>query len=345
MSTHPLTAGHAVRNVSLAIVAAALVASCRTSGPEMPAAAPDTTPAKRMVTQGRAKTIVEDLYKCPVKVGNHRISAVGQIAASDGTVITVPGETAYQKGLGPKGADLYNECNQLTPQRSSDTSTANVPVVEVDADGEVITGYIVADNYFEFYVNGKLVAVDNTPFTPFNSVIVKFKAKRPITYAFKVVDWEEHLGLGMELFPLGPKGNPWHPGDGGLIARFSDGTVTDSSWKAQSFYIAPLNSPDEVVEKGNIHDTTALGRVHPIAKKPPCQEKCYAVHYAIPANWASPRFNDAGWPRAYEYTDTDIGVTNLPAYTRYPELFEGARWVWTLNLVFDNQVIVRKTVR
>jgi hypothetical protein len=69
------------------------------------------------------------------------------------------------------------------------------------------------------------------------------------------------------------------------------------------------------------------------------------VHYPIPANWASPRFNDAYWPRAYEYTDTDIGVTNLPAYTRYPELFEGARWIWSLNLVFDNLTIMRKTVR
>jgi hypothetical protein len=303
------------------------------------AGAQDTV--QRFVTQGRAKTVVDDLYKCPVKVGNHRVSAVGQITATDGTVITVPAETAFQKGATLKGADLYNECTQITPQKSSDVSAANVPVVEIDPDGEVITGYIVADNYFELYVNGKLVAVDAIPYTPFNSVIVKFKAKRPMTYAFKLVDWDEHLGLGMELFG----GNPWHPGDGGLIARFSDGTVTDSSWKAQSFYIAPLNSPSEVVERSNVHDTTALGRVHPVARKPNCQEQCYAVHYSVPANWAAPSFDDSMWPRAYEYTDVDIGVTNLPAYTRYPELFEGARWIWTVNLVFDNLVIARKTVR
>jgi hypothetical protein len=222
---------------------------------------------------------------------------------------------------------------------------ANAPIVEIDPDGEVITGYIVADNYFEVYVNGKLVAVDSAPFTPFNSAILRFKVKRPYTIAILGVDWEGRLGQGMELFPNTPKGNPWHPGDGGLIAKFSDGTVTDSTWKAQSFYIAPLNSPDEVVEaRGNIHDTTPLGRVHPVAKKPDCREKCYAVHYPIPANWQSPRFNDTLWPRAFEYTDTDIGVTNLPAYTRYPELFDGARWIWTVNLVFDNLVIVRKTV-
>lgn len=299
--------------------------------------------AQRSVTQGLAKTVVENIYRCPVNVANHRVSAVGTITASDGTVWRVPAETALEKGTGPMGADLFNECNKITPQKSSEVSAANVPVIEVDPDGEVITGYIVADNYFEFYVNGKLVAVDNLPYTPFNSAIVKFKAKRPLTYAFKLVDWEEDLGLGTEVnFANRSK---FYQGDGGLIARFSDGTVTDSSWKAQSFYIAPLKDPNDVIERGNVHDTTKLGRVHPHAPKPGCDDRCYAVHYPIPANWAAPSFDDSKWPRAYEFTDEDVGVTNLPAYTRFPELFEGSRWIWSLNLVFDNLVLARKTVR
>jgi len=327
-----------------------VIAGCQTTGTGPALDAADSAPPKRMVTQGPARKSIENLYTCPVKVGNYRLSAVGEITASDGTVITVPAVTALQKGLGPKSSDLYNECTQITPKNSSEVSTAQAPVVEIDADGEVITGFIVADNYYEMYVNGKPVSVDNTPYTPFNSSIVKFKVKRPYTIAIMGVDWEEHLGLGMELFPSsGPKQNPWHPGDGGIILKLSDGTVTDSSWKAQSFYIAPLNKPEEVVERvvdgAFLHDTEPLGRVHPVAKLPGCQEKCYAVHYPIPANWPSPRFNDRHWPRAYEYTDIDIGVTNLPAYTRYPELFDGARWIWSLNLVFDNVVIVRKTVR
>lgn len=311
----------------------------------------NSAPPKRLVTQGpTTKVVSENLYHCPIVVDNHRASFVGEITAADGTVIVVPTVTAIQKGLGPKASDLYNECTQVTPAKASDVSTANVPVIEVDKDGEVITGFIVADNYYELYVNGTLVSVDNTPYTPFNSTIVKFRVKRPYTLAFLLVDWDERLGIGIELFPLGPKsdrsiGNPWYPGDGGLIARFSDGTVTDSNWKAQSFYIAPLNSPDEVVEKGNLHDTTPLGRVHPVAKKPDCQEKCYAVHYQVPADWQSAKFNDSAWPRAYEYTDTDIGTTALPAFTRYPELFSGARWIWSVNLVFDNVVIARTTVR
>jgi hypothetical protein len=295
----------------------------------------------RSVTQGLAKKIIDNLYKCPVEVANHRISAVGTITSLDGKTWTVPAETAFQTG--PKGSDLYNDCTGVTPSKTSEVSTANVAVTVLDADGEVITGYIVADNYFEFYVNGKLIAVDPVPFTPFNSVVVKFKAKRPITYAFKVVDWEEDLGLGTET-NFGNKSR-YYQGDGGLIARFSDGTVTDSTWKAQSFYIAPLKSPDDVIEKGNEHDTTKLGRIHPRAPKPGCEEKCFAVHYPIPANWAAPNFDDGKWPRAYEYTDEDIGVTSVKGYTNFPELFEGSRWIWSLNLVFDNLILARKTVR
>jgi hypothetical protein len=140
------------------------------------------------------------------------------------------------------------------------------------------------------------------------------------------------------------RGTDWHAGDGGLIARFSDGTVTDSTWKAQSFYIAPLAQPDDVVENGNIHDTSKLGRVYPIAKAPPCRERCFAVHYPVPENWAEPNFDDSSWPRAHEFTDNDVGVEHIPAYIRYPEAFTGARWIWSLNLVFDNLVLARKTV-
>jgi hypothetical protein len=233
------------------------------------------------------------------------------------------------------------------PANTAAVSDSLVPVIEIDRDGEVITGYIVADNYYELWINGKLVAVDATPFTPFNSSIVKFKVKRPYTLAFLLVDWEEHLGLGMERNPLppNPRSVPYYPGDGGLIARFSDGTMTDSTWKAQSFYIAPLLDPKEVVEKGWVHDTGSIGgRVHPYARRPDCKEQCFAVHYPMPVNWQSPRFNDSLWPRAWEFTNEEIGVRSLPAYTRFPELFEQARWIWSYNLVLDNVVIARKTV-
>jgi hypothetical protein len=73
----------------------------------------------------------------------------------------------------------------------------------------------MADNYFQLFVNGRLVAVDSVPFTPFNSSVVRFRAKRPLTYAIKLVDWGGgNVGLGTES-----GGGPHHPGDGGFIAR------------------------------------------------------------------------------------------------------------------------------
>jgi hypothetical protein len=340
-----------VRKTTFALAAVAVIAACQTAstGPELDAA--DATPPKRMVTQGVAtKIIAQNLTKCthPPKKLSMRAAAVGLITATDGTVITVPAETAIQKGLGPLSHDLYNECNLVTPANSAAVTTDNVPVIEIDRDGEVITGFIIADNYYEMYVNGKLVSVDNTPYTPFNSSIVKFKVKRPYTLALLLVDWDEHLGLGMEVFPLPatPKTTKYWPGDGGVIAKFSDGTATDATWKAQSFAIGPLVDASEVVERGHVHDTPRLGgRTHPYARRPACELQCYSVHYPIPANWHSPRFNDRYWPRAWEFTDEEIGVDNAPGYTRYPELFEGARWIWTQNLVLDNVVIARKTVR
>lgn len=167
---------------------------------------------------------------------------MGSITALDGTVWTVPSATPF--ATSPKAPDLYNETVGVTPTNIAAVNLNAVPIVEIDPDGEVITGYLFADNYFELYVNGVLVRVDPVPYTPFNSCVVKFKAKRPITYAVRLVDWEENLGLGTEL----NGGNPNYAGDGGFMASFSDGTVTGPNWKAQSFYISPLDNPNLVVE-------------------------------------------------------------------------------------------------
>ena len=52
----------------------------------------------RSVTQGLATKIIDNLYVCPEKVPNHRISAVGKITSQDGKEWTVPAETMFQKG-------------------------------------------------------------------------------------------------------------------------------------------------------------------------------------------------------------------------------------------------------
>jgi hypothetical protein len=323
---------HSIAVVSVAVLAAMSFTSSLSIGAE------DRSSSTRSVTQGRAKTIVANMFECP---GGSlvRPAGFGTIVASDGTTWTMPSATEFQSGA--RAADLYNECAKVTPASLSEVKVDAVPIVTIDPDGEVITGYLIADNYFELYVNGKLVGVDAIPFTPFNSAIVRFKAKRPITYAVKLVDWEENLGLGTERGR-----SPFHPGDGGFIARFSDGTQTDSSWKAQSFYISPLQSPDEVVEKGNVHDTPTLKRTYPEAPdNAACGESCFAVHYPQPKDWNAKNFDDKNWPSAFEFTLGQMGAERLKAYTNVRDAFGDAKVIWSNNLVFDNVVLVRKVQR
>jgi len=112
-------------------------------------------PPQRIITQGPAKTITEELIPCAVtRPGmNLRKNPVGEITAKDGTKFTVP--TANNFETASKLPDLYNECAGVTPKDMSEVDLNKVPVVEVDKDGEVVTGFMVADNYFELYINGK----------------------------------------------------------------------------------------------------------------------------------------------------------------------------------------------
>ncbi len=288
-----------------------------------------TVPAAS-TTQGRATTVTTNLFPA-----GQRVSGVGTITATDSTVWTVPAATQFTTTA--KAPDLYNEYNAVTPANITAAQTAinALPTQVIDADGEVVTGYIFSDNYFELYVNGALVGVDPVPYTSFNSCMVKFKAKRPITYAVKLVDWEENLGLGTEL----NGGDSYHIGDGGFMASFSDGTVTNNQWKAQTFNISPLDNPSQVVDLVNgTHDSSAA-TTHTLT------ETAYALHYPVPSNWSSKSFGDGGWPAATTYTEAQVGINNIPAYTNFPAQFSasGAQFIWSSNLLLDNEVVVRYT--
>ncbi|MDW5288309.1 hypothetical protein [Formosa sp. PL04] len=286
------------------------------------------------VTQGLAETQIESLINCNEK--GSRISGVGIIKDTSGKSWTVPGTNHFNKAS--KAFDLYNECNNITPESLSEVDINTVPVYEVDADGDIITGYIFADNYFELYINGKLIAIDPVPFTPFNSNIVKFKVKTPYTIAVKLIDWEEHLGLGSE----NNRGKDFHPGDGGFIASFSDGTVTSSAWKAQTFYTAPISDLSCLSEDGDkrlskncntdgVDDGTSF----------------YGIHWDIPEHIFDSTFDDSQWPNATPYTEDEIGVNNKKSYMNFIEKFSGvgAEFIWSTNVILDNEVIVRYQVK
>jgi hypothetical protein len=284
------------------------------------------------ITKGIGTTVTSNLLSgCT----GSRISAVGSIASTDGsTTWIVPGENQFATAT--KATDLYNDCSGVKLTDISQLDKTKIPTTVIDSEGTVITAYIFADNYFELYINGTLIGVDAVPYTPFNSSVLQFKVKRPYTIAIKLIDWEENLGVGTEV----NSGSSYHSGDGGMVAYFSDGTKTDATWKAQTFYIAPLEDVSVVTEEADGTRSTASA-----PSQTTCNGNCYALHWAIPSAWTSKTFDDSGWPSATLYSTSTVGVDNKAAYTNFASTWSTASFIWSSNLVLDNLVLARKTVQ
>ncbi|MBU3740794.1 MAG: hypothetical protein FGM24_00750 [Candidatus Kapabacteria bacterium] len=294
------------------------------------------------ITQGRGTVTIKDLFVCP----KGRPTNLGTIRSQDDAVWNVPADVNFSTAAFPASHDLHNACSGVMYANATEARAglAGSNVVTVDADGEVLTAYVFADNYFEMYVNGIPVGKDNVPFTQFNSSAVRFRVRRPFTVAMLAVDWEENLGLGSEAM-----GNsPYHPGDAGVVAVFMDegGNIiatTSREWKAQTYYISP------------VQDLTCLSEQNGMRLSGPCStadasdgSQFYGVHWARPSGWMNTDFDDAAWPLAKEYSNNLVGVDNKPAYTNFTEIFDAplndAAFIWTSNLVLDNEVLLRYRV-
>jgi hypothetical protein len=253
---------------------------------------------------------------------------VGTVTDDEGGTWAVP--AAVHPGA--TGTDLFNDC---TGRGLNASYTAQLDTVVIDPDGVEITALIHGDNYFELYVNGTFVCRDPIAFTPFNSTACRFRAKYPVTYALRAVDWEEHLGVGMEY-------GRYNVGDGGIVAHFSDGTTTDESWRAETFYLAPLDSATCLkIGALGARDSSACS-VKPACATSARAATCQAVHFAEPADWAAPAFSDASWPLVTVYTRAQFGPKE--AYTKLEKEFGDAKFVWSRNIKIDNLVLLRKTV-
>jgi hypothetical protein len=251
---------------------------------------------------------------------------VGTVVSTDGKTWTVPGPIED----GRFAVDLYNDCTGTGPNAGWETE---LETVVIDPDGVEITGFVFADNYFELYVNGRFVARDRLAMTPFNSTAVRFRAKYPMTYAIKAIDWETRYGLGMEY-------QSFNIGDGGFIAYFSDGNGTHADWRAETFYIAPLDDPLCVRTRGGRDSSFCSQAVRPAcAQKDPAT--CRALHVAIPPDWTSSGFGATAWPAAVVWRPVE--VTGVPAYVDYAAWFGDAEFIWTRSIRLDNLVLARYT--
>lgn len=292
------------------------------------------------VTQGLATTTTTNLY-----AAGQRIAGIGTITASDNSVWTVPASVNYTNSDFPFAPDLFNpDGTQYATAAEALAAFDDNDIIEIDADGELITGYIFADNYFELYVKGEEVGKDAIPFTQFNAHIIKFKVKRPYTISMLLVDWEENLGIGSEA----NQGSSYHAGDGGMVAVFKDAeanmvATTNSEWKAQTFYTAPIKDLSCPTEDGSIRSTASCD-----TEAASDGTDFFGLHWPTPANWMSEDFDDTSWPSATTYTNATIGVDNKPSYTNFTDIFDDpaddATFIWSTNVILDNEVIVRYTV-
>ena len=295
------------------------------------------------ISQGSATVLTQNIFECD----RGREAPIGTSTATDGSNWTVPAEVNFTDDNFPYASDLFNPCTKVEYRTADEALAAldGTDIIEVDADGEVVTAYVFADNYFEMYINGIPVGKDNVPFTQFNSNIVRFKVNIPFTIAMKLVDWEENSGLGSEA----NRGQAFHPGDGGMVAVFKDAkndiiATTDASWKAQTFYTAPLKDLSCASEEGALRLSETCS-----TEDSNDGTSYYALHWKTPTNWQSTDFDDAEWPNATEFTNNTIGVDNKPSYTNFTNIFDDsaadAQFIWSTNVILDNEVLVRYTVK
>lgn len=294
------------------------------------------------VTQGFGTTANFNIYTCP----NGRTPALGSISGGGNQTWALPAEVNFLNPVFPEAPDLHNPCNGATYTNVNAALAVldGSEIVNIDPDGEVITAFVFADNYFEMYVKGVPVGKDKVPYTQFNSSLIRFRVKRPFSVSMLLVDWEEHLGIGTEA--SGP--SPYHAGDGGMVAVFRDesGAViekTGNHWKAQTYYTAPVKSLTCLSESSSQRLSASCD-----TQDGSDGSSWYGVHWPRPANWSAADFDASGWPAAMEYSNAEIGVNNKPAYTNFSEVFDqpgqDAVFIWSSNVILDNEVLVHTSI-
>lgn len=163
---------------------------------------------------------------------------------------------------------------------------------------------VYADNWFAMFINGELVAVDSIKFTPHNVMSLDILPEYPMTIAVLAKD-NAAPTTGLEYGD--------HIGDGGFIVKFSDGTVSNATWKAKNFFKGPLNRE---VQNPKVE------------------------HTPIPDKWWTVDFDDSAWPNATEFTEERVG----PKEHFYKFDFTGAKFIWSEDLDLDNTVIFRTRI-
>lgn len=167
---------------------------------------------------------------------------------------------------------------------------------------DTVGALVYGDNYFEFYVDGKLVKQDPLGFTPHNAIKFSFETDTSSSrvYAIKAKDWADTT-TGFEYMSAYKEVDDGQKsmaklGSGALRVLLSDGVVSSSEWKCFTMSYGPT---DASIENGcsNSHFSA-----------------CRVQNYTEPDGWKYLGFNDKSWKSAVEYSDDDAGWGLTPLY-------------------------------
>lgn len=227
---------------------------------------------------------------------------------------------------------------------------------------ETITGTIYCNNNGTLYVNGRLVARDPIEVAPHNAYNVSFEVdtSEDITFAIDAIDIADDE-TGLEL-------NDRCLGAGGLRAMFSNGVVTNSSWKCYTWHYGPVNWKQCFA---------AEGRDGPLKVFPAClfnvseddgfDSGCFSRMLSVPEGWADPDFDDSRWEYATEWDDDYVRPFVWPAFPpgcTDPETvvstlqvdgvnvtcpsnvdWGDAKFIWRPDIDLDNRILCRYTLK
>ena len=225
-------------------------------------------------------------------------------------------------------------------------------------DVETVTGTFYVNNNFTFYINGELIAQDPVVTLPHNAYNVSFTIprNRDVTYGITGIDWAD-VNTGLEF-------NDQCLGSGVLRAVFSNGVVTNSSWKCWTSLYGPVNWQTCYA---------AADRNNSLKIPPGCIQDgvppltgCVTFSREVPQDWNLPTFDDSNWENSIEYDDsltflyglrpTGCEVPNTLVSSQLdpngdnmtcPEWVDWgtSRFIWREDLALDNTIHCRYTVK
>lgn len=230
------------------------------------------------------------------------------------------------------------------------------------ADDEIITGTIYCNNNSTLYINGELIATDPVPITPHNAYNVSFNAKtdEDITFAIEAIDFaDDETGLELDNRCLG---------SGGLRAMFSNGVVTNASWKCRTYHFGPVNWKRCFAGEERSGELKLLPTCRVNVSKDDGFVGCFTRTTAIPDGWAEPDFDESGWeyatvwdeeyvlpriwpffppgcrdPNTYVSTGQDVYGVNLTCPSNLD--WGISKFIWRPDLDLDNRILCRYTLK